>query len=150
MDPWGLILACVQERIGLSSTLYCYDSMTKETVSYPLTENACRKKRCSDGNRYGEDRLLPPGYYDLLPRGTGGRIFDKGDPHYTTPGLPDGVIVDPSGTLRRSIGPHVGSFSDGCPLFAKTKSGIADRNDFYRRFRNNVNNGGTGVWVQEK
>lgn len=141
--------------------MYCHDSTDGTTNKYDLTENACRKGRsknkCNKDNRYGEDHLLEPGRYELKPSGhTGSAKNDdgtprlkKGDPVYTTPYYKNGWVYS-GGVERDTIYPHMGSWSDGCPLFAKDKEGQRQKKDFDRRFRNNVNNGGSDVWVQEK
>ncbi len=70
---------------------------------------------------------------------------------YTTPGQPPGTIITPSGGKRggplKPVGAHPAGRkrSEGCPYFA-TKE---EKDDFYRRFKANINTGGTTVIIVE-
>lgn len=143
-------MGCVQLRQGSTSTLICIDDTDPNNgvQTYHLNENACsRRGGCPTDKQYGENRLLAPGYYDLLPRSAPGSVFGVGDPQYTTPGQPAGIAIAPDGTRREAIGPHIGTDSNGCPLFGETPEGLEQRTDFYARFRFNVNRGGTYVFI---
>lgn len=149
-DPTGLFLVCVQLRNGTESTKICYDSLTEETVQYPQTENA---PISSPEDPYGPDGKLPPRIdpYDLRPRPGPGTQCPQGAPIYTDPGKPPGVIVSPGGQTRGSppICDHVGTISLGCPLFSNNPAGQANQTDFRQRFNDNIDHGGTQVWVRE-
>ena len=146
IDPLGLRLICTQNRTGQTTVMTCVDTTDGTTTTYNVTENA---NSGDPNNPYGPNGLLPPGDYELQPRLGPGTVFHPGDPQYTTPGQATGVVIAPHGERRTAIGPHRGRRSNGCPLFAPTPEGIRQRDDFYRRFRNNVRQGGTTVTVQE-
>ena len=143
-DPSGLRLVCNQVRTGTQTTITCFDSTDNSSTTYDLTEPA------NNGNPddpYGPNGQLPPAQYDLLPRPDNGNVIRQGEPLYTTPGRPPGVVVAPGGQVRTLIGPHVGTQSLGCPLLPPTAEGRAQRDDFLRRFRNNLGAGGTQITV---
>jgi hypothetical protein len=143
-DSTGLRMICNQVRIGTQATVTCFDSTDNATTNYDVTEPA---NNGNPNDPYGPNGQLPPGQYDLLPRPDNGNIIRQGEPLYTTPGSPPGIVIAPSGQVRMLIGPHVGTQSLGCPLFPPTEAGRAQRDDFLRRFRNNLGNGGTQVTV---
>jgi RHS repeat-associated protein len=146
-DPSGLIMICAQARSGTTTTLYCYDSRTGEYPTYDLTENASKDPTAP----YEENQQLAPGSYKLLPRPGSGKVLPQGSPVYTTPGQSPGTIITPSGKKRGDppAGPHIGTQSAGCPLFSPTEKGKRQKNDFYLRFKENVNIGGSWVEIFE-
>jgi len=146
IDPLGLRLTCTQNRTGQTTVITCVDTTDGTTTTYNVIENA---NSGDPNNPYGPNGLLPPGDYDLQPRLGPGTVFHPGDPQYTTPGQATGVVIAPHGERRTAIGPHRGRISNGCPLFAPTREGTRQRDDFYRRFRNNIRQGGTTVRIQE-
>jgi RHS repeat-associated protein len=145
IDPTGLRMNCVQLRDGIRSTLICHDSTDGALATYPLTEPAAN---FPSDDPYGPGGQLAAGVYGLLPRpAPGGPTLRTGAPLYTTPGRAAGVVVDPSGRIRRWLGPHVGAYSLGCPLFPRDQVGRKLRDDFYLRFARNVTDGGTTVVI---
>ncbi len=146
VDPLGLFMMCDQIRDpnNTSTKMSCTDHSDNTTVEYDLTEPANNGK---PNDPYGPNGLLGPGEYDLIPRPSNGNLIKKGRPVYTTPGNSPGNVTAPNGQNRTWIGPHSGTKSLGCPLFSPTAQGRKERDDFYRRFDNNVNSGGTRVNV---
>jgi len=140
-------MVCLQHRVGHNTTITCSDS--SGTFTYHLSEPAAVNPEAP----YEEDQQLAPGLYQLLPRLTPGSALPKGSPVYTTPGQPKpGMIITPSGRTRGvplPAGPHVGRRSTGCPLFAQTEAGEREKNEIYRRFKANVNTGGTWVLIMD-
>lgn len=127
--------------------MFCEDTTDNTVTEYNLTEPA---NNGNLANPYGADGPLPYGDYDLLPRPTPGKILPQGSPVYTSPGRSAGAVTDPQGNTRgvpEPIGPHVGKRSKGCPLFPPTPEGNRQKAEFYNRFNNNLNNGGTSVTV---
>ena len=149
-DPSGLFMSCVQLRSGSSSTIICGDSTTGETVTYPVTENA---PPSSTDDPNGPGGPLPAGHHELRPRpdGSNKNRCPKGAPVYTTPGQRPGVVISPKGKKRGGedgpMCPHIGTQSEGCPLFSKDDAGKKLKEDFYQRFFNNVKRGGTDIWI---
>jgi RHS repeat-associated protein len=148
VDPSGKYMFCRQVRSGNSTIIYCNDYSTGDSPTYYLTEPA----RVNSTEPYEKDQKLAPGLYWLLPKTTPGANLPKGSPVYTTPGQPAGTIITPTGKIRGfpiPAGPHVGTSSKGCPLFIKTKEGEEEKKDFYRRFKANINSGGTSVIIEQ-
>jgi hypothetical protein len=149
-DPLGLSQSCVQLRTGSTTTIVCIDGNTGETSSYPASENT---PPSSPDDPHGPGGPLPPGHHQLLPRPDGNEKnrCPKGAPVYTMPGQRPGVVISPKGKERGGdkgpICPHVGTESEGCPLFSKDDAGKKLKSDFYDRFFKNVNNGGTDIWI---
>jgi len=147
IDPSGLLMACTQIRSGNSTIMKCTDYSSGTKSTYHLTENAPVDPKAP----FEEDQKLAPGLYRLLPRETPGMRLPKGSPVYTTPGQPPGTIVAPSGKKRggplEPVGPHPGTRSKGCPLFAPNEEGNCEKEDFYHRFKENVGKGGTWIYI---
>jgi len=160
-DPSGLVFYCILTRgENNQSIIQCSDSTDGTTSTYHVNENACRNGRsrnpCSSNgsDRYSEDHLAPPGLYALLPRVTDGNRIRRGDPVLTSPGLPTGSIRGHNGGPNRGgmeypIGPHIGEWSDGCPLFPPTDAGRKEIEDFKRRFNSNLLSGGSWISILE-
>jgi len=140
-------MVCSQLRVGNNTTITCYDS--SGTSTYHLSEPA----PVNPAAPYEKDQQLAPGLYFLLPRTTWGGVLPKGSPVYTTPGQPAGTIITPSGKIRGvpvPAGPHVAGpekRSEGCPLFPRTKAGRKQQKEFYRHFKENINTGGTLIYI---
>jgi len=134
IDPYGLDLIGSQVRDANGNTVfYFYDTDTgAEYIYRGITEPAPRTSP-KTGKEYGPFAQLPPATYELIPRpdpGPGTFVLPKNAPVYTTPGKEPGVVIDPSGKVREWIGPHVGTRSDGCPLFPKTEQGKGEKASF--------------------
>jgi len=51
--------------------------------------------------------------------------------------------------MEYPIGPHIGEWSDGCPLFPPTDAGRKEIEDFKRRFNSNLLSGGSWISILE-
>ena len=148
IDPLGLLMICTQIRVGNNTTIRCDDS--SGTSTYHLSEPA----PVNPAVPYEEDQQLAPGLYILLPRTTWGGVLPTGSPVYTTPDQQAGTIITPTGKKRggwkEPAGPHVAGpekKSKGCPLFSDTKAGRKQKDEFYRHFKENINTGGTWIYI---
>jgi RHS repeat-associated protein len=148
VDPLGLLMVCTQLRVGNNTTITCYDS--SGTSTYHLSEPA----PVNPADPYEKDQQLAPGLYYLLPRTTWGGVLPTGSPVCTTPGEQAGTIITPTGKKRGGLlkpaGPHVAGpekRSEGCPLFPNTKAGRKQKDEFYRHFKENINTGGTLIYI---
>jgi len=135
IDSSGLDLIGSQVRDSKgNTTFYFHDTDTGADYIYQGITEPAPKISPKTGKDYGLEAQLPPATYNFIPRpdpGPGSFVLPKDAPVYTTPGKGVGIVIDPSGKIREWIGPHVGTTSEGCPLFPNTEQGKKQKKSFY-------------------